>query len=774
VPEPTSVIALLGPTNTGKTHRAVERMLEHHTGMIGLPLRLLAREIYDRVTSRIGESEVALVTGEEKRMPRHPRYWVCTVEAMPVERSVDFLAVDEIQLAAHAERGHVFTSRLLGARGKVETWFLGSDTMRPITRALLPHAETRGHPRLSRLSFTGTATLGQLPPRSAVVAFSMARVYELAERLKRRRGGAAVVLGALSPRARNAQVAMYQAGEVDHMVATDAIGMGLNLDLRHVAFADLEKFDGRETRGLDSAEMAQIAGRAGRYTNDGSFGTLRPETLPERLSRAIEQHRFTPERRLIWRSSELDLESVDGLIASLSTPPKLEVLRLVERADDFAALVRLARRPEIRARTTNPAAVALLWEVCQIPDYRQLMPEAHAELVGQVFLQLSDSGRVDAAWLGEQVRRLDDASGDIDTLLGRMAFIRTFTYISNHGNWVEAAEAWQEKARAIEDRLSDALHLRLVERFVERHKPGRSRGTPVSPARPDSPFARLAELRREAPPEVEDDHDGWIVTLCDAPHDRFRVDVSGAVFAGERRLGSLSRGADPLRPDIKLELESLVGAGLRARLERRLLAFARDWVREAFQPLADPRVGELSAAGRGLVYQLERALGTLPSSAARAQIEALTESDLAIFEALGVVIGSELVYLPALLKPHAVEQRAALLVAWTGSERVALPPRGAVSMRVGASSPAQRSTLRALGYPVFGPRALRADVVERAKRELDKGPPDEAASALLSRWLGCPAHELGDVLRALGSSMPRRRRSRRRRRPRRPADSTRQ
>ena len=541
--ERTTLSALLGPTNTGKTHRAVERMLQHPTGMLGLPLRLLAREVYDRVTAEIGEAHVALVTGEEKRVPPRARYFVCTVEAMPVERPVDFVAVDEIQLCAHRERGHVFTDRLLNARGRVETWFLGADTMQPLVRALVPTAEVRRHPRLSRLTASGSAGIGQLPPRSAVVAFSMARVYEIAERLKRRRGGVAVVLGALSPRARNAQVAMYQAGEVDHMVATDAIGMGLNLDLVHVAFADSCKFDGRESRALEPAELAQIAGRAGRYHSDGSFSTLLPlAPFPPRVARAIETHRFPAERKLVWRSTELDFASIDALVASLKARPKLACLELVREADDFSALAALATRPEVRTRATSEAGVRLLWDACQIPDYRQLLSEAHARLVGSVFLQLSDRGGIDRDFLASQVLRLDDASGDIDMLLQRMAFIRTWTYVSSHTAWVEDPAHWQEITRAIEDRLSDALHARLVERFVDKSRPGRVRAeTRARTAASDHPFAALARFVEPAHGPMAED---WVARLADAPHEAFRVYCVGRIESERRALGVLTRGPD--------------------------------------------------------------------------------------------------------------------------------------------------------------------------------------------------------------------------------------
>ena len=405
-PAATGIVALLGPTNTGKTHRAVERMLEHRTGMIGLPLRLLAREVYDRVTMRLGERAVALVTGEEKRIPSHPSYWICTTESMPVERDVDFLAVDEIQLATHPQRGHTFTERLLHARGTRETWFLGADTMRPIVEALLPTARIDRNPRFSRLSWVGTLALGGLPARTAVVAFSVADVYEIAERLRQRHGGTAVVLGALSPRTRNAQVAMYQAGEVEYMVATDAIGMGLNMEVDRVVFAALHKFDGSDVRPLEPAELGQIAGRAGRYTTDGGFGTLRPlPGLPPRTIAAIENHDFPAVRRLVWRNPDLDFASIDALLASLRRKPPHAGLRLIDRAEDYDALVQLARRADVRERARTPEDVELLWEVCRIPDYRKLLLESHVQLLSDLYEQLTGpTRRIDADWMARRIK----------------------------------------------------------------------------------------------------------------------------------------------------------------------------------------------------------------------------------------------------------------------------------------------------------------------------------------------------------------------------------
>ncbi|MEX1367120.1 MAG: helicase-related protein, partial [Nannocystaceae bacterium] len=520
-PPGTGITALLGPTNTGKTHRAIEQMLRHQTGVIGLPLRLLAREVYDRITTRVGEQAVALVTGEEKRVPPRPRYWVCTVESMP-SREVDFVAVDEIQLAAHHQRGHTFTERLLHARGRLETWFLGADTIEPLLEEVLPTAIVERAPRLSQLRYSGTHSVGSLPARTAVVAFSAEDVYAIAESLRQRHGGTAVVLGALSPRTRNAQVAMYQAGEVQHIVATDAIGMGLNLDVDRVVFASLSKFDGRERRPLELAELAQIAGRAGRFTRDGGFGTLRPLAgLSPRVAEALERHHFPPLHRLVWRNPELDFSSVAALLDALRQRPRRRSLRLIEHADDYEALVRLVRIDAVRERATTAEAIELLWEVCRIPDYRKLLVDSHVQLLAAIYEQLAGpDARLDEDWMAQRIGDLDQTEGDIDTLMNRIAWVRTWTYVTNHEDWVPDAKHWQAVTRAIEDRHSDALHERLAARFVDhraagpRHgrsaRPRRSKPMPKAPAdsaaMASSPFAALHQLSLpDAPGSWQDD-----------------------------------------------------------------------------------------------------------------------------------------------------------------------------------------------------------------------------------------------------------------------------
>src|SRR6201990_2083530 len=463
------VTAVLGPTNTGKTHLAIERMLGHSSGIIGLPLRLLAREVYNKVAARVGAETVALVTGEEKIKPPNPRFWVSTVEAMPRDLDVAFLAIDEVQLGADLERGHVFTDRMLNRRGREETLVLGAQTVRPMIERLLPGAHVLSRPRLSQLSFAGEKKITRLPRRSAVVAFSAEGVYSIGEVIRRQRGGAAVVLGALSPRTRNAQVALYQSGDVDYLVATDAIGMGLNLDVDHVAFASDRKFDGYQFRKLNPAELAQIAGRAGRAMRDGTFGTTgRCEPFEPELVQALESHSFEPIRLLQWRNTDLDFASIGALQVSLALTPTHEALTRAPIAEDLRVLDHAARDGDVRDMAHGAAAVERLWDAWQTPDYRKIAPAAHAELVTTLFGFLMQKGRIPDAWFAAQVEQADRTDGDIDTLSSRIAQIRTWTFVANRPDWLADPEHWQGIAREVENKLSDALHERLTERFVDR------------------------------------------------------------------------------------------------------------------------------------------------------------------------------------------------------------------------------------------------------------------------------------------------------------------
>ncbi len=677
------VVALLGPTNTGKTYRAIERLIEHRSGMIGLPLRLLAREVYDKVVARVGASQVALITGEEKLIPARPRYWVGTVEALPLNVDVDFVAIDEIQLAADPHRGHVFTDHLLRLRGRLETWFLGAATIEPLLGRLLPHVQFERAKRLSRLRARPAMSLGALPPRSAVVAFSLPRVYELAEAVRRRHGGCAVVLGALSPRTRNAQVAMYQAGEVDYLVATDAIGMGLNMDIDHVAFASTRKFDGIHPRPLLAAEMAQIAGRAGRAERDGTFGLLvppgatsraAPTELDPELVHAIEEHRFSPLESIRWRNHDLDMRSVDRLVESLKRRPPRKGLEPVLFAEDHATLLRLMVRPEVQHRAQGSWQVALLWDVCRVPDYRKLLDDSHIRLLSEIYLQLSShAGMLDPDWMAERIDPLDDEqdnlNADIDLLMTRLAWIRTWTFVSGRREWVDHAEYWQERTRSIEDKLSDALHDRLTARFVERT----GRRVPQAATRPRTDaFAALAgladSLEQQAAAALPVTRTLLErVELADARTLKIRED--GRLSFEGIDVGRMVAGGDLRRPGLVLLDQPGEVEQLRQRVRLKLLRDLHRDVDAMLAPLSQKAFDGVSAAARGLVYELERGLGLVLVDDVQSRLTALRRRDNQVLRDGGVVFSRRTIRLRLLDDRRTSSLRGACLAVWHDRSR---------------------------------------------------------------------------------------------------------
>jgi ATP-dependent RNA helicase SUPV3L1/SUV3 len=591
-----------------------------------------------------------------------------------------------------------------------------------------------------------------LPPRTAVVAFSVDRVYELAERLRARRGGAAVVMGALSPRARNAQVALYQSGEVDYMVATDAIGMGLNMDVDCVAFADLRKFDGRKLRDLEDAELAQIAGRAGRHHNNGKFVTLAP--LPE-LSpatiRAIEEHRFPVQTQVFWRNSDLNFQSLETLTSSLVRRPPHACLELISAADDTRALARLAEDAEILARCRSSKNVELLWQVCQIPDFRQLQLDDHFKLLRAVFLQLSGPrGRLEKDWIARHLQRLSDLVGDIDTLLARMAFIRTWTYITHHTQWLDDARSWQLQARDLEDKLSDALHDRLVARFVDAGtKRGRAR-TPVRGGFGDQLRHAVAEV---AGSEIlsSTGADAWVDELVEASGDRFGLGEDGEILGDGRPLGRMSRGSDRLHPEVTVTLDEL-GPGAKLRLQRRLVAWTRDLAETLLAPLRDEHLAKLSPAARGIVYQLERGLGTALAADALEQLGRIDQADRSRLGRAGIKLGRRILFALPLLRPEAILVRAAFCRAYLGrGNGLGIPAAEAVYFLPAAD--VDDETCVALGFPVVANAAVRADEIEFLAARIAAG----ARPAFVARRLGCGAEVAAGILGALSDRLRRRR-----------------
>lgn len=775
------VTAVLGPTNTGKTHYAIERMLTHRTGVIGLPLRLLAREIYDRIVALRGPSVVALVTGEERIVPPRAAWWVCTVEAMPTGIGADFLAVDEIQLCADPDRGHVFTDRLLHARGTTETLFLGSDTMRGPIAHLVHGTTLRRRDRLSKLSWTGPRKLSRMPARSAIVGFSTDDVYAIAELIRRQRGGAAVVMGALSPRTRNAQVELYQNGDVDFLVATDAIGMGLNLDITHVAFSGVVKFDGRRHRHLAPNELAQIAGRAGRYTQDGTFGvTGEAPPLDADVIEAIENSQFAPLRRLQWRSNRLDFTSAEALAASLEAPSDHPDLVRAREADDLATLKALAALPDVRRRLNTGADVRLLWDVCQVPDFRKVSLQEHASLASRLYVFLNAGGRVPADWLAAQVSRIDRTDGDIDSLSKRLAYIRTWTYVAQRNGWVDDADHWRGETRAVEDRLSDALHLRLTQRFVDRRTSVLMRRlkqreslvatvTDSGEVSIDDQFVgRLEGFRFRLDPAANPEEKGTLRTaglaalgpvlslradrFYNAPDTEIDVTEQGGLMWGEHAVGRLAAGNDVLAPQILPFVDEDAAPEIAEKVRRRLGHWLDRRIAALFQPLLALRDDEaLTGMARGIAFRLVEAMGVLPRAEITDDVKALDQDGRASLRKHGVRFGQYTVFMPLMLKPAPTRLR---LVLWSLKEGFDIFPEASPPglVTVAAVPDAPRGYYPRIGYRLAGDRAIRIDMLERLAdliRPLDPRGGFEAAPEMLS-ITGLSLDQFAKLMQGLG------------------------
>jgi len=779
--EQSRTVAVLGPTNTGKTHYAIDRMLGYRTGIIGLPLRLLAREVYERIVAARGPSVVALVTGEERIVPPRAQYWVCTVEAMPEGMGADFVAIDEIQLCADPERGHVFTDRLLRMRGLRETQFLGSHTMRHVIAELVQGVEFLSRGRMSQLGYGGPRKVSRLPARSAIVGFSVENVYAIAELIRRQKGGAAVVMGALSPRTRNAQVELYQNGDVDYLVATDAIGMGLNLDIDHVAFSALTKFDGRRMRPLFPHELGQIAGRAGRGLRDGSFGVTgeAPDLEPD-LAEAIVNHRFAPVRRLEWRNARLAYGSPDALIAALEARPEHALLARGREADDLAALRALADVPDVHARATDAPAVRLLWDVCRIPDFRGISATEHASLLERIFCDLHELGRVPDDWLAAQVRRIDRVDGDIDTLSKRLAHIRTWTYVAQRKGWVDDETHWREATRAVEDRLSDALHGALTQRFVDRR-------TSVLMRRLKQKEAMVAEVNDQGAVSVEGEFVGRLdgfrfvrdkaaagqpartleqASLAAlAPHFHLKADQfynapdtmldfteQGGLMWGNEAVGKLVAGSDPLKPEAVAFVDDEAGPDVAAKVQRRLQHFIDRKVATLFEPLmAMSRDPALTGLARGFGFRLVEAMGVLPRGEVAEEVKALDQEARGLLRKHGVRFGQFTVFLPALLKPAPTRLRLVLWSLVAGFDTFPeAPPPGLVTVPADPDAPPGYFAMA--GYRAAGERAIRIDMLERLAdmlRAADSRGGFEATADMLS-ITGMTLEQFAGLMQGLG------------------------
>jgi ATP-dependent RNA helicase SUPV3L1/SUV3 len=767
-----AVTAVLGPTNTGKTHLAVERLCAHSSGMMGFPLRLLAREVYERVVALKGRDSVALITGEEKICPPQARYFLCTAESMPIDGDYAFVALDEAQLGADPERGHVFTDRLLHARGREETMILGSATVAPLVKALVRDVEIIGRPRFSTLSYAGAKKLSRLPNRSAIVAFSVEEVYAVAEMLRRFRGGAAVVMGALSPRTRNAQVKMFMEGEVDYLVATDAIGMGLNLDVSHVAFASLRKFDGHRMRRLTVSEMAQIAGRAGRHHKDGTFGSLGGEDgaaafTPEEIS-AIEEHRFPRLDALYWRDGAPRCDSVAMLIADLEERPDRPELRAAPEAVDLAVLKRMAEDPLVMERARGKRQVTRLWAACGLPDFQKLGPDHHARMVARIWRFLSEgNGHIPRDWFAQNLARLDTVQGDIDTLSARIAAVRTWSYVAHRPDWLEHPAEMAERTRVLEEKLSDALHAALAQRFVDRRTSvllrdiGKKAGELPVQIGSDGEVSidgevigRLDGFRFSVDPDARGEDRRKLLAAAERRLGRIlgmkaeeMLAAADSAFALETRAGempailwdgnvvaTLAAGPSLTAPSVKLDRAILdlgqdqqkriaerLGAWMTAQKERHLLPLMK-----MTESASDP---EVPAVVRAVFAQLADMGGIAPREELDDALGHLDKDQRSVLRRAGITIGVLDLFHHGLLKPGAALWRMALLSARKGKPMLPLPPAGAVILPAGDRSVEMGA--RIAGFRTFGAQQLRIDIAERVARAsheaIAKGQPFSAA-----------------------------------------------
>lgn len=799
-----TVTAVLGPTNTGKTHLAIERMLSHKSGLIGLPLRLLAREVYGRITDRVGTDAVALITGEEKILPKAPKYWVSTVEAMPLDLQTDFVAIDEVQLAGDLDRGHVFTDRLLNLRGQSETLLLGAATIRPLLEKLIPGLNVVTRPRMSILTYAGSKKVSRLPARSAIVAFSADEVYSIAELIRRQRGGAAVVLGSLSPRTRNAQVELFQNGDVEHLVATDAIGMGLNLDVDHVAFAGNRKYDGYQYRQLTAAEIGQIAGRAGRHTRDGTFGvTGRVDPFDDELVEQIENHAFAAQKVLQWRNSHLEFSSAAALRQSLDVAPREEGLARAPTGEDIVALEHLLRDSDIAGLAKGQKAVELLWNVCQVPDFRKIAPANHADILRTIYSHLMQDGVIADDWFNRQLAFADRVDGDIDTLANRIAHIRTWTFVANRADWLADPAHWQGVTRDIEDKLSDALHERLTQRFVDRR-------TSVLMRRLRENAMLEAEITTSGDVLVEGQHIGNLLGFRFAPdaaadgtdekalraaaqkalaaeiesradklgrseNSDFVLSADGSIRWRGEPVAKITAGDEVLVPNVILLADEHLTGPARDNVQSRLNLWMSAQIDTLLKPLIDLKGGEgLEGLARGVAFRIVEGLGILERQEAADEIRQLDQDMRASLRKHGVRFGAYNIFVPALLKPAPSQLLAQLWALKNGSldmeglnELPQLSASGRTSIPVNTAY--DKALYKVVGFRVCGGRAVRVDILERLADiirpliawkplDADVAPPEGAiaqgggftVTVAMTSLLGCAGEDFSEILKSLG------------------------
>ena len=737
------IISVLGPTNTGKTHFAVERMLQFETGVIGFPLRLLAREVYDNCVKKLGSNRVALITGEEKIIPPTANYYLCTVESMPLDLNFEFVAIDEIQMCADPERGHIFTDRLLNYRGDKLTMFLGADTMKNIISNLVPSSEFVYRDRLSKLIYTGYKKISRIQPRSAIVAFSVDEVYALAEFIRRQRGGAAIVMGSLSPKTRNAQVDLYQSGDVDFLVATDAIGMGINMNIDHVSFSNLRKYDGKKIRGLRNTEIGQISGRAGRYKNDGSFGiTGDCEALTSEQIEKLENHKFDSVVNIYWRNSSLDFSSIKKFIESLNKPPSIpNLLRNRELIDENMFKFLTTEKSQLKINNEENH-ISKLWECCQIPDFTKSSYNEHMEIVTSVFNFLtSNKEKITNDWMKKQVSNLDNLIGNIDAIANRISHVRTWSYVANKRNWVENNDYWIAKTKDIEDKLSDRLHEELSKSFVDKRISILSRGL-------------KQDIQHEA--KISENNeiimDGQLVgkinglkIILDYTSNALQTDIrsikkaarNGAalelkkrieeiiaspehfslqkdknIYWKEKIIGKIYPGKNYLNPDVKI----LVDESVELQDQQRISSSLSNWLKLEKQNLLQDLIKIENSQYenrfiRGLCYQLFENNGVLKRENVNEIVKQINKEDRSILRKLGIKIGRYHIYQPRMVKPAAVNFKTIL---WNCFHNLSDNKSPAFGLNfVKNFSNHDKEYLLICGFETFDNYIIRIDILER-------------------------------------------------------------
>jgi ATP-dependent RNA helicase SUPV3L1/SUV3 len=737
------ITAVLGPTNTGKTFLAIETMLSFDSGMIGFPLRLLAREVYDKIIKKIDPNKVALITGEEKIIPANAKYYLCTVESMPIDKKVEFVAVDEIQMCADGERGHIFTDRLLNLRGEKLTMLMGSDTIKNIILKLNEDTEFINKERFSKLSYLGHKKISRIDRKSAVIAFSSEEVYAIAELIRRQKGGAAIVMGSLSPKTRNAQVNLYQSGDVDFLVATDAIGMGLNMDLDNVYFSNFKKFDGKKLRRLSLSEIGQIAGRAGRYLNNGNFGiTGECREISSEEVELLENHRFEEIRTLFWRNSNLHFNNSSDLIKSLDERPKEDWLRRINECEDEKVLKYFLKDPVKYDISNNNSVLSLLWECCQIPDFVKKTYGNHLEVISKVFSFLNGhTKKVTNSFMKKQLSMLDKLEGNVDSLSNRIANVRTWSYVSNKTNWVENQDYWIERTKLLEDKLSDRLHEELTKSFIDKRASVLARGLKQDIAFHtkivenekviiDDQFigklkglkleldlkigtldTDIKSLKKAARQSIGPEFNKRIKQIIETGLLEIKNDFK--IYWNNFQIARLQPGKDYLEPEISLIVDDIIESDKQRKLKNYIEKWLKEKINFTLKSLIDLRsLKEKNSSIRALAYQLYENNGVLKREKVSDYLNKLGQEDRKILRNLGVKFGRYHVFLFKLLKPESVLLRILLWKNYNQKHFNLNPPKFGLNFTEDTYTK-NKNFMLLCGFESFDKYFVRIDILER-------------------------------------------------------------